>query len=105
MEAVVFLQQLVERTMKKSTYNNVTAPVFLGYYYKDDQHQDQTVKVSAMFPMFDELGTLEDLKVKMAFPEAGNHVIGCELTSGCYKDVEAETIKFGKQILGLKPVQ
>jgi len=103
LEAVVYLQQLVEATMKKSTYQNVTAPVFLAYYYKDEEHQDETVRVDAMLKMFDQLGTLPTQKVKKAFPEAGEHVIACELTSGCVDEVIAETIKFGETVLGLPP--
>ncbi|MCF6332410.1 MAG: alpha/beta fold hydrolase [Draconibacterium sp.] len=105
MEATVYLQQLIDATMKKETYKNVTAPVFLGYYYKDDTHQDETVKVSAMLKMFKQLGTNPDSKVKVAFPNAGNHVIACELTSGCVEDVIAETEKFGTEVLKLKAVK
>jgi len=105
MEAVVYLQQLVEATMKKNTYKNVTAPVFLGYYYKDEENQDQTVRVDAMLEMFDELGTVTGEKVKQAFPEAGDHVIACELFSGCVDEVISATEKFGEDILGLDPVQ
>ncbi|WP_167605560.1 alpha/beta hydrolase [Maribellus sediminis] len=105
LEAVVYLQQLVEATMKKSTFNQVTTPVFLGYYYKDEEHQDETVRVDAMLKMFDQLGTLPTQKVKKAFPEAGEHVIGCELTSGCVDEVIAETIDFGENIMGFKPVE
>lgn len=104
MEAVIFLQQLVEGTMKKTTYKNVSAPVFLGYYYKDEENQDQTVKVSAMLKMFEQLGTPGDEKLEVAFPEAGDHVIASELTSGSYEEVIAETIKFGEDILKLNPV-
>jgi len=105
LEAVVYLQQLVEATMTKHTFSNVTAPVFLGYYYKDEEHQDETVRVDAMLKMFDELGTSASQKVKRAFPDAGEHVIGCELTSGCVDEVIAATIDFGEKILDLKPVQ
>ena len=105
LEAVVYLQQLVEATMDKNTFENVTAPVFLGYYYKDEEHQDQTVRVDAMMKMFDQLGTVSDQKVKIAFPEAGEHPIACGLTSGCVDEVIAETIKFGENILGLNAVQ
>ncbi len=101
-EALVYLQQLVDATMNKETFENVTAPVFLGYYYKDKEQQDHTVKVDAMLKMFDQLSTSPDKKEKEAFPEAGEHVIACELTSGCYKQVIAETIKFGEDILKLK---
>lgn len=104
MEAVVFLQQLVEETMHKPTWKNVNEPLFLGYYYKDETQQDDVVKVDAMLKMFDNLGTQSDLKVKVAFPEAGNHVIANELLSGEYKNVIAQTIKFGEEVLKLKPV-
>jgi esterase/lipase len=102
-EALVYLQQLVEATMLKATFNNVSAPVFLGYYFKDAEHQDNTVKVNAMLTMFDQLGTPNQEKVKMAFPDAGDHVIACELTSNSYQKVITETIKFGEEILGLTP--
>jgi alpha-beta hydrolase superfamily lysophospholipase len=102
-EAIVFLQQLVDETMIKPTFKNVSKPVFLGYYYKDKTHQDDVVKVDAMLKMFDNLGTPAELKVKMAFPEAGNHVIASEITSGEYKNVIAETLKFGKEVLKMKP--
>ncbi|AHW60369.1 alpha/beta hydrolase [Draconibacterium orientale] len=102
-EALVYLQQLLDATMTKETFNRVTVPVFLGYYYKDDEHQDQTVSVDAMLDMFDELGTLPNQKVKKAFPEAGDHVIACDLTSGSVEEVIAETIRFGEEILGLSP--
>jgi esterase/lipase len=104
-EAVVFLQQLVEETMNNQTFKNVNEPVFLGYYYKDETQQDDIVKVDAMLKMFDHLGTPVDLKVKMAFPEAENHVIACEITSGVYKDVVDETIRFGEEILKMKPAK
>ncbi len=75
MEAVVYLQQLVEASMNKETFKQVTAPVFLGYYYKDAKNQDQYVKVDAMLKMYDQLGSRENQKVKKVFPEAGEHVI------------------------------
>jgi esterase/lipase len=105
MEGVVYLQQLVELTMKKETFRNVTAPVFLGYYYKDKANQDPTVRVDAMLTMFEQLGTPPENKREIAFPEAGAHVIACELTSGCYEEVTAETIRFAEEVLGLKPLK
>lgn len=103
MEAVVYLQQLVDATMKKSTFSRVSTPVFLGYYYKDEDNQDETVKVSAMLKMFEQLGTPPDRKVKVAFPDAGDHVIACEITSGSVDEVIRETLKFGEEVLNLEP--
>ena len=105
LEATVYLQQLVEATMKKETFAKVDKPVFLAYYYKDKEHQDPTVKVDAMLKMFDQLKTLPSKKQKQAFPEAGTHVIGCKLFSGAWKEVETTSFQFAEEKLGLKAVR
>lgn len=96
-EATVYLQQLLDARMNPEEFAKVKQPIFLGYYYKDEDHQDQTVEVKAMFPMFDELGTPAGQKVKVAFPEAGRHVIACELTSKAVSEVREETFKFVRE--------
>ncbi len=100
-EAVVYLQQLIETTMKKGLFQRVDIPVFAGYYYKDDEHQDNTVSVKAIHWMFENLGTPENLKREIAFPEAGVHTIACELTSGSWQEVQKESIKFAQEVLKL----
>lgn len=105
LEAIVYLQQLVEATMTKETFSKVEDPVFLAYYYKDEEHQDPTVKVDAMLKMFDQLKTPQAQKQKQAFPEAGTHVIGCKLFSGAWKEVEQASYEFAEEKLGLNPVK
>jgi hypothetical protein len=98
----VQLEELLESTMKESTFKKVTQPVLLLYYYKDEEHQDPVVKVRAMKRMFDQLGTPEKLKRQVAVPNAGDHVIGSYIKSKDIQTVEAETEKFGMEILQLK---
>ncbi len=105
LEAAVYLQQLVETTMTKETFSKVEKPLFLAYYYKDEKHQDNVVRVDAMLKMFDQLGTPAGKKQKTAFPEAGTHVIGCKLLSGAWQDVEKASFEFAEGVLGLKAVQ
>ena len=104
LEAVVYLQHLVDATMHKKTYREVTVPVFLGYYYKDQQHQDPTVRVAAMQHMYEWLGTSHHLKRQQAFPGAGAHVIGCELTSGAVDQVTQACFQFAEEVLLLSPL-
>lgn len=104
LEATVYLQQLVEATMKKEIFQKVKTPVFLGYYYKDEQHQDPTVRVDAMLKMFDQLGTPENMKQKVAFAEAATHVIGCKLFSKSWQDVENASYSFAEEKLKLEPI-
>lgn len=105
LEGVVYLQQLVNATMTKRTFEKVKQPVFLGYYYKDAEHQDETVRVDAMLKMFDELGTPENLKEKVAFPNAGCHPIASKLFSGAWQDVEKASEQFAEEKLAVKPVR
>jgi esterase/lipase len=100
-EALVALQNLVSNTMKPETFSKIKCPVFLGYYYKNEAEQDSTASVPAMLKMFDELGTPEGLKQKIAFPEAGAHVIGSYIRSKDWQGVERETDRFLADIVKL----
>jgi esterase/lipase len=100
-ESVVQLQELLETTMKQSVFEKVVQPVLLLYYYKDEQHQDPVVKVSAMKRMFRELGTPDSLKKEIPIPNAGDHVIGSYIKSKDVEDVEIACEKFGVDILHL----
>jgi esterase/lipase len=104
LEAAVELQELIETTMKKETFQQVKQPVQLIYYYKDDIHQDSVVKVSAMLTMYDELGTPDSLKRKIAMPNTGNHVVASPIKSHDVEGVQKEIERFLGEVLGLKPV-
>jgi esterase/lipase len=99
MEAVSELQELLETTMKASLFEKVKQPVLLLYYYKDEEHQDPTVKVSAMQRMFRQLGTPDNLKKEVALPNTEAHVIGSYIKSKDVGSVEKECVTFGEQVL------
>ena len=99
LEATVYLQQLIEATMNRETFEKVKAPLFVGYYYKDETHQDPVVCVDAIIKMFDQVGTPNEFKRKQAFPKAGGHVIGGELFSGSLEEVQKACLLFAEEIL------
>lgn len=105
LEVLTELQALVETTMTEETFNTVNQPIFLGYYYKDETAQDNTVSVPAMLDMYTKVTTPENKKMKVAFPEANHHVIASSLTSGQVDDVQRETEKFLEGVIGLKAVR
>jgi len=100
-ESIVALVNLYSNTMKPDIFAKIKCPVFLGYYYKNETEQDKTASVSAMLKMFDELGTPSGLKRKVAFPEAGAHVISSPIRSKGWQSVERETDKFLSEIVKL----
>ncbi len=104
LHATVQLEELLETSMTKETFEKVKQPTLLLYYYKDAVHQDSTVRVDAELKMFDELGTPANLKRKQAMPNTGDHVMGSYITSKDVAGVQNEVEKFMKEVLGLQPV-
>jgi pimeloyl-ACP methyl ester carboxylesterase len=103
-EAAVALQELLETTMTEETFKKVNQPALLLYYYKDEIHQDSTVKVSAMQRMFAELATPASKKRAVAMPNTGTHVIGSYIRSHDVTGVQREIEDFLVSIAGIKKV-
>lgn len=103
LEGAVQLQRLLDAAYADGTLAKVRQPVFVGTYYKDEAHQDNTISVAATRAAFAQLGTPEGQKRYLEFPEAGRHVIACDLSSGAWKDVRAQTWKFLDEVVGMKP--
>lgn len=102
MEATVQLQELLETTMNKQTFQRIKEPVLMLYYYKDEKHQDGVVKVSAMKKMYEEIGTSVNQKRSVNVPNAGDHVIGSYIKSGDIQTVEKACEEFAVGVLNLK---
>jgi len=103
LEAVAALEELLETTMNKETFSKVKQPVLLLYYYKDEEHQDDVVKVSALRKMYTELGTDTTKSRAIALPNTENHVLGSHLKSKDLASVERETKSFLEEIIKLRP--
>lgn len=105
LEAAVALEEYLETTMVPATFENVKQPVLLLYYYKDEQHQDAVVKVSAMLNMYGELGTAANRKREIAMPNTGDHVIGSPFKSHDAMGVQNQIEKFMEEVLDMKTVK
>lgn len=101
LEGVVALQEMMETSMLPETFQKISQPTLLLYYYKDDTHQDQVVKVSAMKEMFAQLETPDSLKQSLAIPNTGDHVLGSPIKSNDVAGVEDAITVFLQQVLHL----
>jgi pimeloyl-ACP methyl ester carboxylesterase len=99
--AYTSLAVLLKSKMNPAVYRNVEQPVFMGYFYKDEGTQDFVVSVPAMLDMFEQLGTSDEQKEKMAFPEANDHVISSRITSDDWESVLEATKTFLSQKVGI----
>lgn len=101
-ESLPHLQAFVHYTMRPGTFRAVKAPVFLGYYYKNEEEQDKEVSVEAMLEMYQYLGTPDSLKQKVAFPEAKDHILASPLASSDVEGVYQATRRFLKEVVKLQ---
>ncbi len=99
LEALVKLKVMLHAYMTPETFAKIKSPVFMGYYFKNETEQDDVVSVPAMLSMYEQLGTPADLKTKVSFPNAGEHVFIWKETSACLPEVQKETFAFTDKIL------
>jgi pimeloyl-ACP methyl ester carboxylesterase len=99
------IKNLINDYMTQKQFKKINIPLFLGYYYKDDNNQDKVVSVKRMLDFYNQVSTREPQKKKVAFAKAGSHVVCSYIMSKDIKGVESETFRWAEEVLGLVPVK
>jgi len=94
LEAMIRMKKMLDEFMTPETFQKVKIPVFVGYYFKNEEECDHTISVPAVIKMFDELGTPAELKERVAFPNGGGHVMTFAPTSHNLANLQSTTFKF-----------
>jgi pimeloyl-ACP methyl ester carboxylesterase len=97
LDAYFSLFSMIDQTMKPEIFEKIKCPVFMAYYYKDLDNQDDVVSVQAMNEMFEQLSSVN--KKSIAFPQTGNHVIASDLRSKDWIGVRDSSWSFLKSII------
>jgi pimeloyl-ACP methyl ester carboxylesterase len=97
LDAYFSLFSMIHESMKAETFEKVNCPVFMAYYYKDEENQDEVVSVPAMKEMFEQLPS--EQKKAIAFPNTGNHVIASDLRSKDWLGVRDSSWVFIKEVI------
>lgn len=91
---LVALQYLLDHTMTDDIFQSIDDPLFLGYYYKNEEEQDHVVSVEAMKEFFTKVSTPSSDKTEVPFSNAGNHVISSKYKNDNWADVLGEVKQF-----------
>lgn len=102
-DGIMALKHLLDETMTTEVFEAIKQPLFMGYYYKDEDNQDKVVSVDAMQDFYDAVGTPDSIKRKVAFPDAGHHVISSHIMSQDLDGVYQATTAFIDEVLQIKP--
>ena len=98
------LKFLIDETMTKEVFEKIDLPVFLGYYYKDEEAMDKIVSIPEMKRFFKQIQTPEKQKRMVAFPNAGHHVMISKFQSKDMESVRQESYSFMEEVLGFEPL-
>ena len=101
LEAFVEMQKLLEATMVEATFEQITVPTFVGYYYKNEKQQDDVVSVVAIQEMFKKLGS--SIKEMKQFEEVGAHAMASSFFSKDIDAVKEASFLFAESKLHLTP--
>jgi esterase/lipase len=95
-DGIIALKGLLNNHMNEQSFSNVKQPLFLGYYYVNEDKQDQVVSVPRMMEFYSQIKTPEPQKKKISFTDATGHVICSSIMNPNYQSVIDSTISFLK---------
>ena len=98
-EGLICLKSLLEKTMTPDVWSKIEQPVFMGYYYKNEEEQDKTVSVAAMKEFYNNISTANSNKREVAFPNAGSHVVLSRIQTKDLESVRKESFAFFEEVL------
>ena len=103
LESTLQLQALLDATMKSETFEKITAPSLTLAYYKDEKHQDPTVRVEKIRWAHSLLGSKEKKYVEL--PTVGVHPMASSIVSKDIPAVENAIFDFTEKVLKIEPAK
>ena len=94
LDALAPLREMQDVLLADDVYSRITQPVFTGFYYRDNDHQDKVVSVAAIRELEEKLGTAAEKREFMAFPDADAHVISSAYRSAGHQQVSDAVVQF-----------
>lgn len=64
LNGIISLKYMLDNYMTTDYFAKVDQPLYMGYFYKDEEHQDNVVSVARMLDFYNECSTPERLKAK-----------------------------------------
>ena len=90
---IIAMQALLDQTMNEDVFRAIQVPVYCGYYYKDEETQDQVVSVEAMLAFRESL-TIDQDDIEFDAFKKGNHVLSSVYKNENWAHVQNEILDF-----------
>lgn len=100
-EGILALKYLINETMTDEIFSGIKQPVYLGYYYKDENHKDDVVSIDRMKYFFDKISTPADKKRIKPFEKANSHMMVSDLYSKNIPEIQSDIYQFTEEVLNI----
>ncbi|MBL0080973.1 MAG: alpha/beta hydrolase [Saprospiraceae bacterium] len=97
-------KKIIADHMTEKSFAAIRQPLFMSYYYKDEDHQDDVVSVPRMLDFYEQVATPASKKRKYVSTTANSHVIASGIQSKDWEGVQQACYDFAEQVLKLSPV-
>lgn len=102
LEGVVALQSLIDNTVSEPVFKAIEQPVFVGYYYKNEQIKDFTISVDKIREFEQTISVDPDKKVFKAYPDGRAHVFMSPFFNPNWLIVQTDVLQFLEQVMHIK---
>lgn len=99
---IIALKRLIKDFMTEESFKKISQPLYMAYYYKNDEEQDNVVSVPRMLEFFEQISTPVQNKKKVSFDDAEGHVICSQMMNKNIDKVKLSAYNFAEVILKLK---
>ncbi|MCH2023909.1 MAG: alpha/beta hydrolase [Saprospiraceae bacterium] len=106
-EGLIALKSLLNCTMTNENFRSINQPIYIGYYYKNENEKDKIISIPRIKEVFNLLSTPIDKKRLVALKDVSGHCM-----ASCYHSsekqlniVRKESFNFLENVLNLKPVK
>ena len=102
-EGLITLKSLLNTTMTDDIFASITQPVYLSYYYKNEEEKDQIISIERLKEVYELLGTPKEKKRLRALSGVSGHCMGSSYysTEAELDILRQETFDFIDEIIGL----
>jgi len=101
-EGHIALRSLLNQTMTKEVFSKIDIPVYVGYYYKNENEKDNIISVDAIHAFEKTIATAKDKTKFVPFSTARGHVISSMYMNQNWEEVQNSIFEFCENTLGLK---
>lgn len=98
-EGYIALRDLLNQTMTVDIFKANKAPIFIGYYYKDEAHKDEVISIAAIQNYTQQISSpRSEIKV-IPFSTARGHVISSSYMNPEWETVQDSIIQFIDEVI------